>query len=318
MASARFRNTALFFALTLGIGAATLACRGSRENPVFYRMLFSSPGEEGETVAEIGDFRLHAEHFLMLYNNLPEARRRAMTPGEFLDAYVNQKMLTFDAVEQGFHRDPELRARLELAWNDIMGTSYFSIRQKLEITEEEMRRYYEENRGVFQRPERVRVRHILVTPELEENLFNVLRDDAVGDEEARRKIERLRARLEAGEDFAQLARQYSEDRSASQDGDIGFIQRGQTDPAFESAAFSLKTPGETSGVIKSRLGYHLLRLLDREEAGSLSYAEAKPQILAALEPPRDPAAQSEFIEETLESLKARYGVRIYEDRLPPI
>ncbi|UCF81518.1 MAG: peptidyl-prolyl cis-trans isomerase [Acidobacteriota bacterium] len=317
MASARFRSTALFFVLALGMGAATLACQGSREDPVFYRMLFSSSPEEGEVVAEIGDFRLHAEHFLMLYNNLPEAMRRAMTPGEFLDAYVNQKVLTFDAVEQGFHRDPELRARLELAWNDIMGTGYFSIRQKLEITEEEMRRYYEENREVFQRPERVRVRHILVTPEPEENLFNVLRDDAVGDEEARRKIERLRARLEAGEDFAQLARQYSEDRSASQNGDLGFIQRGQTVPAFESAAFSLKTPGETSGVVKSRLGYHLLRLLDREETGSLSYAEAKPQILAALEPPRDPATQGKFIEETLESLKARYGVRVYEDRLPP-
>jgi hypothetical protein len=57
-----------------------------------------------------------------------------MTPGEFLDAYVNQKVLTFDAVEQGFHRDPELSARLELAWNDIMGTSLRLRRRKCAVT----------------------------------------------------------------------------------------------------------------------------------------------------------------------------------------
>lgn len=81
---------------------------------------------------------------------------------------------------------------------------------------------------------------------------------------ARQKIKDLKARADKGEDFATLASLYSEDPgSVDKGGELGFVNRGELDPAFEAAAFSLKTPGQISDVVESQYGFHIIQLIER-------------------------------------------------------
>jgi len=122
----------------------------------------------------------------------------------------------------------------------------------------EVARYYEQNRREFDRPEQVRVRHILVETEAEARL--------------------VLARLMRGEKFADLARQLSKDPgSKDQGGDLGFVARGQLVPEFEQAAFALQ-PGQTSGIVKTQYGYHVLQGIARTPGKPSTLAEVSDQI----------------------------------------
>ena len=116
---------------------------------------------------------------------------------------------------------------------------------EIEVTEDEIRSYFDENRERLAKPEQVRARHILVETE----------------EQARE----LRERYLAGEDFAELARKHSIDRgSANLGGDLGWFGRGVMVAPFEEAAFSLE-PGQISEPVKSQFGYHLILVEERRE-----------------------------------------------------
>jgi peptidyl-prolyl cis-trans isomerase D len=119
------------------------------------------------------------------------------------------------------------------------------------VTPEEIEAYYQENQEQFQDPERRRARHILIrTPE-----------DASPEVLAakRQQIEDILAQAREGEDFAKLAAQHSEDGSASDGGDLGFFGRGQMVQPFEEAAFRM-AEGETSNVVTTRFGFHIIKL----------------------------------------------------------
>ncbi len=82
--------------------------------------------------------------------------------------------------------------------------------------------------------------------------------DAAKKSAARKKIDEIRAKLKAGQDFESLARTYSEDPSGSKGGDLGYIRTGQVLKPFEDALFALK-PGEVSDVVETSIGYHLIK-----------------------------------------------------------
>jgi peptidyl-prolyl cis-trans isomerase SurA len=100
----------------------------------------------------------------------------------------------------------------------------------------------------------VQVGVIVFYPKLSQELKNL----------AYQQIKDLKDRIDKGEDFSTLASIYSQD-PGSQDkgGDLGFVNRGELDPAFEAAAFNLKTPGEVSPIVESKFGYHIIQLVER-------------------------------------------------------
>lgn len=104
------------------------------------------------------------------------------------------------------------------------------------------------DRSAPQMVEQYRVRHILVRT-----------NEAVSEADARTRIEQVRDRLQQGAKFDELARRFSEDGSAPQGGDLGWMNKGDTVPEFERAMLALK-PGETSAPVRSPFGYHLIRL----------------------------------------------------------
>jgi len=124
---------------------------------------------------------------------------------------------------------------------------------QVEVTDEEIAAFYEENKeGRFTHPHEVSARHILI------------KVDAGADEEtkaaARARITEIQEKLAAGEDFAALATEFSEDTgSAAKGGELGFFSKGRMVPEFEEAAFRLE-PGGTSDVVESPFGFHLIRV----------------------------------------------------------
>ncbi|MDQ7010952.1 MAG: peptidylprolyl isomerase, partial [Mariprofundaceae bacterium] len=94
---------------------------------------------------------------------------------------------------------------------------------------------------------------------------------------ARRKIESAQARIRAGEDFAKVAREVSEDATAGKGGDLGFFEHSVMVPAFDQAVFSMQK-GEISDIIETRFGYHLIRLTDIRKASETPFEEVRDKL----------------------------------------
>lgn len=143
------------------------------------------------------------------------------------------------------------------------------IAKDLAVTDAEIDEYYSGNPDQFASPEQIRARHILI------------KVDAGADEAqktaARKKIEEVLSKAKGDADFAELAKEYSEGPSAPRGGDLGLFTRGRMVPPFEEAAFALK-PGEVSGVVETRFGYHIIKVEERKEAGTISKEEATDRI----------------------------------------
>ena len=142
------------------------------------------------------------------------------------------------------------------------------IEQSIVPTESELRRMYESEKDKFRTPERILTRHIL------------LRSGATPEEDAKvkAKAEDLLKQLKAGADFAALAKQNSQDPgSGSKGGDLGWLVKGQTVKPFEDAAFALK-PKEISGLVKTQFGYHIIQVLDHQQAHLQTLDEARAQL----------------------------------------
>lgn len=138
--------------------------------------------------------------------------------------------------------------------------------------EETLRRLYEEEIERFSVPEQRRASHILVTLDADA--------DATAEAAARDRILAIQSRLAAGEDFAEVARQVSQDPgSAGQGGDLGLFGKGVMDPAFEQATFALE-PGLISEPVRSQFGYHLIRVIEIEPETRQSFEEAREQLAA--------------------------------------
>ena len=166
------------------------------------------------------------------------------------------------------------------------------ILQKVAVTAEESKAFYDNNPNYFKQPDQVRARHILIKADPE--------GDAADLQTARQKIESIEDRLQAGEDFSELAKELSEGPSAAKGGDLGFFERRQMVKPFADAAFALK-PGELSGIVQTRFGYHLIKVEERQPASKLPYEEVRERLEESL---KQQKAEKKLLA-YLETLEAR-------------
>lgn len=140
--------------------------------------------------------------------------------------------------------------------------------------ETEIAALYEERSGLYNLPEQVRASHILLT------IPPGATDEQV--EEVRGRAQQILDRIRAGEDFASLAKELSEDPgSKAQGGDLGFFGRGQMVAEFEDAAFS-REPGVVGELVRSEYGFHVLRVEERRDAQQRGFDEVKREIALEL------------------------------------
>jgi peptidyl-prolyl cis-trans isomerase C len=160
---------------------------------------------------------------------------------------------------------------------------------QIAVSDIETKAFYDEHRNLFRQAEQIRAAHIL---------FKI---DAEADETLRllalERAERIREKIEAGENFHELARIHSDCPSREKGGDLGFFKKGDMERSFEAAAAALDKE-EISPVIKTTQGYHLIKTLDRKEKRTISFSEAK-----------------EKITDYLKKIKTRKEVDLYVEKL---
>jgi peptidyl-prolyl cis-trans isomerase D len=147
---------------------------------------------------------------------------------------------------------------VELVLDDLLSS--------IEVTDDELAEYYQQNLFDYRTDEERQAAHILFESADE--------DDAIAT-----KAEEVLAKIQAGENFAELAKTFSSDTfSAENGGDLGWFGKGIMDPAFEDAAFSLANTGDVSGVVKSEFGYHIIKLTDVKSEQVNSFENVKQEI----------------------------------------
>jgi peptidyl-prolyl cis-trans isomerase SurA len=228
---------------------------------------------------------------------------------EFQSPYSKEEFQT-KLADQGL--DPaSLRddVRQSLTINKLINKE---ITSRLTVTEREIAEYFERNKATFNVPEtQYHLAQIAVTPAAEAEVRNTKNDDAQNPQAAERKITALYARLRAGEDFATVAQEYSEDaRTASGGGDMGFIPASglAANPQLKQVVIALKV-GEMTGILRASDGYHILKLVGREEAGQreLSHPQVESAIRQTLMNEREQLLKAAY----LEDLRNRAKVRNY-------
>ena len=178
---------------------------------------------------------------------------------------------------------------------------------ELNVTDEEAKKYYDENPTEFQVPEQVQASHILIStkptdPNADPNEVKA---------QAKQKAEDLLKQVKDGADFATLAREHSSCPSSANGGDLGLFERGRMVKPFEEAAFTLK-PGETSDVVETQFGYHIIKVTDHRDPNEIAFADAKSDLLPRLAQRK----KSEVMKAYLQSLRDNAEIVFASDGTP--
>jgi peptidyl-prolyl cis-trans isomerase C len=181
---------------------------------------------------------------------------------------------------------------------------------KVEVTDAEARQFYNENPGKFEQPEMVRAAHILLM-----TINPVTRQELSEDQKAakHKQIEDILKRARAGEDFAKLAKEYSEDPGSKDRGGEYTFPRGQMTPAFEAAAFSLNT-NQISDVVTTPYGYHIIKLYEKIPAKKVDFEKVSQEI-------KDYLVQRQIqlkVPDYLKQLRKDADVKILDARLASV
>jgi peptidyl-prolyl cis-trans isomerase D len=157
---------------------------------------------------------------------------------------------------------------------------------KPQVTDAEVQAYYTQHKEQYQVKEQVKVRHILIAVPAGA--------DPKIDAAAKAKAEDILKQIKSGGNFADLAAKNSDDPgSKTQGGELGFLDRGKTVPEFDKAAFTL-APGQTSDLVKTQFGYHILQVEEKKTAHMQPISEVKAEIIPVLEQQKSGVAMQNF------------------------
>ena len=236
---------------------------------------------KGKVLAQVDGERISLEAFEAELDALPEYTRNQLKSKEQklkrLDRMVEEILLKREAEKRGLGRDEEIQRKVERYRDRLITEELYKrvAQERANVTDAEIQKYYDEHRDQFSQKERIRASQVLIlvppnaTPEK--------------DAEAKAKAQEALRRAKAGEDFTELAKQYSEGPTASRGGDLGYFSRGRMVPEFEDVAFSLTNVGDISDVVKTKFGYHIVQLNDRQPEKVLGLDEVKDRIVRQLE-----------------------------------
>lgn len=208
--------------------------------------------------------------------------------------FIKDVTVTPDALEAFFKKDPARYKLPEQRQVRYVVIDPDQVRSQLKISDADLHEFYTQHLADYRVPDRVKVDHILfkTTGKTPAEIANIQKTAAD-----------VLNQIRAGANFADLAKKYSEDSTAQNGGDLGWIVHGQTVPEFESAAFSLK-PGQVSGLIKTVYGIHIIKLDDKQVAHLQSFDEVKDSIRADLEKQQLADLQTKVASDLAAELKA--------------
>jgi peptidyl-prolyl cis-trans isomerase C len=225
---------------------------------------------------EIGEHEI-VEQMSRIQGQLP--------PGTSLDDALAQMGMTEEKLRNQMQEDMLVRKMMQHHTESLP-----------ELTDEDIKAFYEKSPDRFGTPERVKARHILIR--VDPNTDQATKDAK------REEVEAVRKELmEEDADFAEIAKAKSEGPSAARGGDLGEFGRGQMVPTFEEAAFSQEI-GAIGEIVETQFGYHIIKVEDRQSGETKPFEEVKEQVAMLLERERE----SDAIQNLVDGLKAQASI----------
>ena len=266
-------------------------------------MFFLAPsllqaGDDATTIlATIGSEKITMAEFKQELDSLPpQYRQMAKDPAiqkEFLDTLVTRNLIYQEGIRQKIQDSPAVKKQLEIFRKKLVVAALLDqeVNRKIkEVSNEELKAFYDNHLKEFQQPEQVKARHILLKDE--------------------KQAEDVRQKLLKGGDFAALAKEFSTCPSKARGGDLGFFTRDQMVKEFSDVAFSLK-PKEISPVVKTQFGYHIIVVDEVKEGRQQTFDEVKDKLREKMRAER----KNKYFNDYINGLKKQLQVKTYPDLL---
>jgi peptidyl-prolyl cis-trans isomerase C len=204
-----------------------------------------------------------------------------------VEQLVQEKLIYLQAKDENYDTNALVLEQVDKARQRLMVGQYITdVFKKIQVTDEELKTYYEKNKARFVQNEQIRAKHIL---------FKTQEEAAAA-----------KNRILKGESFEAVAKELSIGPSASNGGDLGWFEKEQMVPEFATAAFSLEI--ETiSDPVKTQFGYHLIKVYEKKAAGTQSFSDAK----AEMERDLTGEKQKERMEEIIKKVRENNPVTTY-------
>lgn len=207
---------------------------------------------------------------------------------EIVDEMINQQLLFTDAKDRKLDEDEEFKKVLAKTEESLLKTyAIGKLLESVDVTDAEIEQFYNAHAEQFDEPTSVQASHILVDDE--------------------KKANDIYDKIMAGEDFEELAREYSTCPSSQRGGDLGTFYPGQMVPEFDQAVFAMEV-GDISKPVKTQFGHHIIKVTDKHEAKKHTLSDVKDKVKQEL---RKIKEQTAYVDK-IKSLKDKYEVKINE------
>lgn len=244
---------------------------------------------------------------LNVLENYADKNNFKVTQKEIDDAY--QEIVKSYPSESDFEKDLVAKKvskdfLLDQVSSQVLRDKIFAdVTKNITISDAEVKKYYDDNKEtLFKVAEQIQVSHILIK-------FNVPEGQELTEQlkkEANDKIKAVQEKLKSGEDFAALAKSYSEDTASKENGgDIGLISAGITIKEFEDAAFALKV-GEVSDIVETTFGYHLIKVTDHKDEYIKDFSEVTDTIKSYLLNSKQTGEWEKFVSDLILKTNIKY------------
>ena len=230
--------------------------------------------------------------FDQLWEEVPEEYKLQLDKSMVLDQMISEKLLIQEAKNMGLEEDNAVLEQIKKMTEQILVQVLIEreILDKIDVNDEEVSEYYEQNKDSFTEKEQIHLYNILVETEEEANV--------------------ILEQLTTGGDFSEIAIEKSTGPSAAQGGDLGYLTKGTIIPEIEEVVFTLEVE-ELSEVVKSDYGFHILKITEKKPETVKTLEEVKEEIIQTLLPVK----QKDAFDSLLEELKGKSEIEINEEAL---
>lgn len=225
---------------------------------------FTGSSSDSPVIAKIDSAKITQDDFVKEISRVPEWARSQFRDEEgkkkFLEELIKRQLIYLEAKKMKLHKNKEYMEKVEEFEKMTLVALILKkeVEEKSAVDDAEVKAFFEQNSDKFTIGTKIRASHILVKTEKE--------------------AKDILSKIEKGESFSELAKALSNDpASAQKGGDLGYFERGRMVPEFEQAALSLK-PGEISKPVKTRFGYHVIKLVDIKKGEPANFEQSKESI----------------------------------------
>lgn len=237
----------------------------------------------------IGDYEEEVAMLPPVYRNMAISNKR-----QFLDSLINKHLLLGEAKKRHLENNENVQKLLSKAKDEIMMQELIGIEiaDKIKVSEDDIEKYYQANKEKYIAPAMTRASHILADSEI--------------------MAQKVLSDLRKGTDFAVVCKEYSLDiPTKDRGGDTGYFTKGSFLPEFEEACDGLKA-GEMSGVVRTSLGYHVIKVIDRKEPETRQLSEVRNEIENELFVEKQIALYDELMKKLKEGKEIRINSAVFD------